>query len=355
MLKYQIHKLSKGEKEARAVLLEDILTSDVFGLMEYFPYDLLLQPFLQQVMLRNPESHFLVPAVEPTHIHFWKSMIWPDSLPNLDRDSIEPDVLIEWHNVLFMVEAKFISPTDPEELLREYLLGLAEAGSERLFLLLLIDKNLSPPAIPYEGVSIKISIPEYIERKIKELNLAKPISHEQIYSSLLWINWQSFYALVERVIQNNVVDEMGDIGEAYKRILGDLLLILERKGLIPFQVLKLGDFGKYTLDVNSLGEVGLTMRSSFSNLSNISIDLDTLGNIGLILSDPVPLLSGLQVDLNSLGQMGLMMQSSFSDLSDISIDFDTLGKIGLSLNDPVAFLAAFRLYDDVLRTLLAQK
>jgi hypothetical protein len=130
MLKYQIHKLSKGEKEARALLLEDILTSDVFGIMYYLPYDLLMSPFLEQVFHKNPNSAFSIPASEPTHIHFWKSMTWPDSLPDLGRGSIEPDVLIEWPDTLLMVEAKFISPTDPEELIREFLLGINEAGSE---------------------------------------------------------------------------------------------------------------------------------------------------------------------------------------------------------------------------------
>ena len=118
MFKYQIHKLTKGEKEARAVLLEDILTSDVFGLMDYFPYDLLLLPFLERVKIKNPKSHFSAPAVEPVQVHFWKSFSWPTSLPKLDRGFIEPDVFIEWNDMLLMVEAKFISPTDPEELVQ---------------------------------------------------------------------------------------------------------------------------------------------------------------------------------------------------------------------------------------------
>ncbi len=118
MLKYQLHKLTKGRKEAQAVLLEDILTSDVFGLMSYFPYDLLLKPFLHQVTLKNPQSQFSAQAVAPSQVGFWQSLIWPTTLPKLGRDSIEPDVMIEWNDMLLMIEAKFISPTDPEELLR---------------------------------------------------------------------------------------------------------------------------------------------------------------------------------------------------------------------------------------------
>lgn len=94
MLKYQIHKLSKGAKEAYPVLLEDILTSDVFGLMSYLPYELLFKSFLERLKIGNPESDFSVPKSEPVAMYFWKSFTWPECLPNLERDSIEPDVVI---------------------------------------------------------------------------------------------------------------------------------------------------------------------------------------------------------------------------------------------------------------------
>lgn len=169
MLKYQLHKLSKGGREARAVLLEDILTSDVFGLMDYCAYELLLRPFLQKTALKNPESDFLVPVGEPKKIEFWKSFHWPEDLPQLGRESIEPDVVIEWSNLLLVVEAKFISPTDPEELVREYLVGVQEAHPERDFFLLLIDKNLSAPTVVCRLASDRITVVEYIENRIREL------------------------------------------------------------------------------------------------------------------------------------------------------------------------------------------
>lgn len=351
MLKYQIHKLSKGEKETRAVLLEDILTSDVFGIMSYFPYDLLLQPFLELVKLKNPKSHFSVPAVEPVQVHFWKSFSWPESLPNIGRDSIEPDVLIEWNDVLLVIEAKFISPTDPEELLREYLIGATEARTEQKFFLLLVDKNLSLPNVAYSGD--KITIWEYIGRRIQDLNISEKYSPEKVHSSFLWINWQSFYELVERLLHNNMLNEMADNGWMGIKILGDLLLILERKGLTPFEILSLGDFAKCQISLDSLGQIGLMINSSFSEFSDISIDIDTLGNTGLILSDPIKYLSKFDLDQNSIGDVGLMIQGTFSDLSDISIDIKALGKIGLIINDPAPFLGGFWLDTDILRTVLA--
>ena len=62
MLKYQIHKLSKGGKEARSVLLEDILTSDVFGLMSYFPYDSSIKGFFETCIGEKPEFQLFTPC-----------------------------------------------------------------------------------------------------------------------------------------------------------------------------------------------------------------------------------------------------------------------------------------------------
>ena len=355
MYKYQIHKLTKGGKEAQAVLLEDILTSDVFGLMSYFPYDLLLKPFLHQVTLKNPKSPFSAPGVAPSQVGFWQSLIWPTSLPKLGRDSIEPDVMIEWNDMVLMIEAKFISSTDPEELLREFLVGLARTGSNRQFFLLLIDRSLSPPSVAYREFSARTTIPEYIERRIAELKLSKIIALEQATSSFLWINWQSFYALVEGLIGKSVFDMMAGIGESGKKILTDLLLILKRKGLIPYQVLSLESFEQYQIDLSSLGQIGVMMRNSLADLPSMAMDVDSLGNIGLMLSDPLYLLSGLYLHLNSLGEVGSIKRSSFPDLSDIVIHLDALGTIGLMLSDPVPFLSGHQLGADVLSAVLPLK
>ena len=306
MLKYQIHKLSKGGKEARAVLLEDILTSDVFGLMTYFPYDLLLKPFLEKVSLKNPESHFSVPEVKPTDVYFWQSFHWPDSLPNLDRESIEPDVVIEWTNLVLIVEAKLISPTDSEELLREYLVGANQAGPDQRFFLLLIDKNLSPPAVSYQQEAMKVEISKYIERKILDLERTDSFPTSDVASTFLWTNWQSFYELVDDLLLNEVARESAGISKTDKNILADLQQVLERKGLVPFEALSLEDFEKY------------------------------------------------EISLDRLGQIGQMLQDVCAELSDIQIDINTLGKIGLRIYDPLTFLSEFRLHDDLLAMYLSK-
>ena len=260
MLKYQIHKLSKGGKEARAVLLEDILTSDVFGLMAYFPYDLLLKPFLEKVSLKNPESHFSVPEVKPTDVYFWQSFHWPDSLPHLDRESIEPDVVIEWPDLVLIVEAKFVSPTDSEELLREYLVGANQGGPDQRFFLLLIDKNLSPPGVSYQREVMKVEISKYIENRILDLECADNFPSSEVASTFLWTNWQSFYALVDDLLSKRFRDEGTSLDKIHQNILGDVLEVLKRKGLIPFEPLLLDEFHEYEIDLITLDEIGQMIR-----------------------------------------------------------------------------------------------
>lgn len=300
MLKYQLHKLSKGAREARAVLLEDILTSDVFGVMSYFPYDFLLKRFFQQIRVKNPRSHFLVPPIAPEEVHFWKGILWPEMLPHIGRTSIEPDVIIEWPNMLFIIEAKFVSATDPEELLRQYLVGATEASSNQQFFLLLIDKNMSPPSVAYSELPTRVTVPEYIEARIKELNLSEKFPPERVSQSCLWVNWQSFYALIEGLVAKDKPDRIAGINQVGGEILADLLLILERKGLIPFETLRLSDFDRYDIDIGALAEIGRMMKRSFSDLSDISIDISVVGGIGSIVNDSVPFLSEFRLDQEAL-------------------------------------------------------
>ena len=295
MLKYQIHKLTKGGNESRAVFLEDILTSDVFGFMTYFPYDLILKPFLNQIKIKNSNACFVVPEIEPTEVSFWKNYSWPETLPYLERASIEPDVVIEWDDLMLMVEAKFISPTDLEELLREFLICKTESSAGKKAFLLLIDKNLSPPSLNHTEFCHKISVSEYIENRIKKLDISSSYLLDQVFSSVLWINWQNFYMLIEKLLNEFVFHKEQEINFYGKKILEDLLFVLKRKGLTPFNVLLLDGFIEYEIDTDSLGQLGLMIQGLFSNFSDVFIDILALEEIGSIVSDPLTFLSNCEL------------------------------------------------------------
>jgi hypothetical protein len=276
MFKYQLHKLTKGKKEARAVLLEDILTSDVFGLMAYLPYEFMLRSFLSKVRVKNSGSHFKVPFNEPTRFDFWPSYSWPTDLPVLNRDSIEPDAVIEWDDSLIIVEAKFISPTDPEELLREYLIGHHAAGEKENVCLLLMDRNLSQPVVSYPLKEEKVSIESYLQQRMQELGLSNRKSYKSIDTSFMWCNWQSFYKLVSEKMATISVIENPSNNKLIKNLLNDILQVMDRKGLTPFVPLNAREFIRFVISVERLGYLGRMIRSSLIDFSDFHIDMKCL-------------------------------------------------------------------------------
>lgn len=302
MLKYQIHKLSKGGKEARSVLLEDILTSDVFGLMSYFPYESLLKPFLERISTKNPHSIFSVPAGDPIRrFNFWENINWPKSpFPRLGRNVIEPDIIIEWDDTLLFIEAKFISPTDPEQLLRELLIGIKQTNEQKRFFLLLIDKNLSSPNVSSRDHSSRISILEYLESRLKELNLSDEIKDVSNY--FLWINWQTFYLLINEFLEKNKNIETSTFDFMAERILKDLIELLQKKGLIPYENLDLSLFDSKVVDPYFLGDLGMRIRKRYSDISDVSIDLSDLNKISYVRdkNDSIEFLSSINLNSNSL-------------------------------------------------------
>jgi hypothetical protein len=304
MLKYQIHKLSKGGIEARSVLLEDILTSDVFGLMFYFPYEFLLKPFLKHISVRNPNPNFSVPDANPINFYFWESINWPETFPKLGRKEIEPDVIIEWDDTLLFIEAKFGFRSDvydmPKQLLRELLVGINQARGQKRFFLLLIDKNLSPPNVLSQDGSLRIPIPEYLEMKIKELNLSNEITTD-VSHSFLWINWQTFYLLIKEFLKNKV-SKSSKFDLMTERILNDLLEVLQKKGLVPFEKLELALFESKVVDPQYLGEIGVRIRKRYSDLSDVFVDLSVLdmNSYAKDMGDLVSLMSSINLAVNSL-------------------------------------------------------
>ncbi|MGV8080974.1 MAG: hypothetical protein AB2L22_13070 [Syntrophales bacterium] len=297
MLKYQIHKLSKGGKEGRSVLLEDILTSDVFGTMFYFPYEYLLKPFLQYVIIKNPNSNFSVPAEEPVRIGFWDGIPWPKPpFPKVKRQSIEPDVVLEWDNLLLFIEAKFYSSTDPEELLREYLVGANHASSNKRFFLLLIDKNISPPNVFSKEDAAMVSIPHYIEKRVKQLDLPDELAID-ISKNVLWANWQTFYLVAEDYLEKAMNGENPDLSLIRNRFMYDLLSVLDRKGIVPYRKLDMKFFESLLVNAQFLDQIGVRIKRQFTDLSMLSVVpsvLDKMINLQRV-NDPVPFLYSINL------------------------------------------------------------
>lgn len=281
MFKYQIHKLSRGGTESRSVLLEDILTSDVFGLMTYTPYELLLKPFLENITKKNPSAHFQPPNSSPVHVNFWPACPWPLHVPKLKRDSIEPDVMIEWDDCLLIVEAKYLSATDPEELLREFLVGYCLTQGNIKTLILLIDRNLSQPVVCHSKTDSKVTITDYIKRRLNELGLSQSACYSAIDSAFLWINWQTFYSMALTIVEEQAAGDCTPEGRLSINLILDLLYVLERKGLVPYETLDLGHLARHQVQIETLGNLGRPIQGSLADFSDVSLRIESLGDLGI--------------------------------------------------------------------------
>jgi hypothetical protein len=294
MFKYQIHKLTKGGGEAKTVLLEDILTSDVFGLMSYLPYDLLLKPFLEKIHEMNPASSFCAPFEQPETFFFWKNIEWPEHLPKIGKTSIEPDVIIQWKNILLVIEAKFLSPADGSQLLYEYIVGRSELDQGQEFYLLFINRTLARPQFCELTNTPKVSLSDYIERRIKALEIEDKFPLGQVAPSILWTNWQTVFDLVQAAEKYTLRIKQ----TTESSLLSELLLVLEKKGLTPFRNLDLEDFLKAKIDGSSLNGTGVAVRQSIIDFTDTKIDRRVISDF---LYNPLSLdISGVFTDASFL-------------------------------------------------------
>lgn len=278
MYKYGIYKLGSEIQEERLVKHEDVLTSDIFGLFYYLPYEIGLLPFLKQVKKFN--SFFPVPSREPANFEFWPHLSWPQQfLGNKDKYFIEPDVLIEWSNLVLMVEAKVGYHTLPddiaEELYYEYRIG-NHYYPTKSFYLLLIDGNLVKP--PTENLD------KHFQPKDKE--------------ELLWTNWGTAFRVIEDIKEGHKgKHEQKALEKTVYKLTEDLIQVLEKKGLKPFEqpierIVCNPVYEEWFLDFVK------QCSDPVSILSHLEVNAELLKNYKREFLDPVFPIAQLEVDYN---------------------------------------------------------
>ena len=138
MLKAQLRsKMLRVHESWRDV--EDILTGDFFGTLDYLPR----QPFLVDLICRIGEF-----SQAPTRIPLagvdWQSvqlLFWP--LTKTDDESAEPDVVLVSNQWVIVIEVKLHSDLGSRQPWREYVVGQEIARLQ----------NISPEAVYYVAVS----------------------------------------------------------------------------------------------------------------------------------------------------------------------------------------------------------
>ena len=111
------NKLTRSEED-----MEDLLTSNVFGIWRYIPPQVGLLQFLQTAKQLDEVSHLRLSSILTADLQFWP---W---LEEGDAKGAEPDVLIEisthdQQKYLVLIESKYLSgkssfPTSKKESLK---------------------------------------------------------------------------------------------------------------------------------------------------------------------------------------------------------------------------------------------
>ena len=212
--------LLKGKLSREQENMEDILTSNVFGLFQYLPAELGLLPFLAcaEDTAGNQPLAFLVgeqaPASRSVDYEFWPWFEEPDCIP------CEPDALLYVEldgrdDLLILIEAKYLSgksseaddesdkPTD--QLAREWD-NLTHVARQRNATPILIYLTAD---MAYPTADISPSVQEY---ESKRPDVDTP--------TILWLTWRR----ITDVFQS-----------AAEPILQDLVRLIKRLNLIAFE------------------------------------------------------------------------------------------------------------------------
>lgn len=196
----------KGKLPSELTKREDLLTSDVFGTLKNIDRRCGLKKFLSKFGVEIADNE-----AEEAKFDFWAPF----------EEGTEPDVTIDiggQGGYLIVVEAKYLQELNEEQLVREYRLGIKNATREgKSFCLICVTRDYVKPKGIIDSAKSKISDEIGVEpRKVK----------------IEWINWQEILSLLK------YIQDEKDIDLPSKRQVGDLIRLLEHKGLQYFRGFK---------------------------------------------------------------------------------------------------------------------
>ena len=176
---------------------EDILTSNVFSFFKYANRQLFLKRFLTNNLL----IHVSDDDVENAEFLFWPKY----------TNNTEPDLVIIVGKYYLLIEAKFHSPVDCEQLLNEDKNGSFEANN--------LDKKFHLIALTADYHYRSKLFHKYIKKKLSDTHFK-------------WINWQQItHFLLDTIEQENLPSKL-------RLFCQDLCELLEGKNLHSFRDFK---------------------------------------------------------------------------------------------------------------------
>lgn len=230
--------LLKGKLTREEENLEDLLTSNVFGSIEYVPIEDALLPLLKNC--ENERGELLLAEthnVREVHYQFWP---WLDEVKNR---GCEPDVVITIHldngqKMIVLVEAKYHSGKSSEAIQEiesnmKTLIVNDQLAIEWDNLIHLANREKAIPVLLY--VTADIGFPKKsIEDSCREY---KKCRYEDM--NVFWISW--------RKLPNLFIN-------SDEKILSDLVRVLKKLGLVSFEKIKFSNPLKITWTFKKVNE-----------------------------------------------------------------------------------------------------
>ena len=206
--------------------MEDLLTSDVFGTMKYTGWQPGFLDWLRSAI--SPDGTMRASQVLPkdedirrVHFQFW---------PRL-ANGREPDVLVgieqmDKHLLVIMIEAKYLSGAS-DLFVEDYEITMHRSGDQ------IADQVNNFPE-RYPGIKdmlvttrMHLYVTAHSSCPTDVYDNSRPhIRRKDI--PLFWVNWQSLPAFLTRALQTLE-------NETAQALLSDLLQLMTRKELVPFQ------------------------------------------------------------------------------------------------------------------------
>ena len=192
---------------------ENVLTAEVFQALDFLPRTTFLGKIIAASEGANKTREILIKEIEDAEFSLLPGnhYLIPSGERHQTKLPVQPDGLIETQNVYVVLEAKRIrqSSFQPEQLAREYVLSLREAGDRTPLLLLVLGKE-PPISVQKHGrKSIKESIEMFLKSvldRAENHSLSEEYALSKIDDVVCWVTWEKIKDVVQTEIESIETD-----------------------------------------------------------------------------------------------------------------------------------------------------
>jgi len=206
-LRSKISQLGSGWRD-----VEDILTGDFFGTLDYLPRYPFLRSFVEWVARLNPTV--TSPCIDDVEWDDVRLLFWP--MTHAEDDSAEPDVVMISNRWVIVIEVKLESGLGATQPWREYVVG-TEIGREH---------SIAPDSVYYLVVArrrldVESTVPE-----------AEPDHRQTLRNVTFHLLWSHAASLIDHWLRRGSDHQV--LAPHVRRLLSDLLDAMRRRRALVF-------------------------------------------------------------------------------------------------------------------------